>query len=186
MWDDRRDAGWRLAAVGSAMLCGLLGISLGVVKSRAGVIRHREQAPIISPAVATSPDSQIVYFLARFIENARSLSSDPLVVRTSWRNAYACHWAWRGSPHRIRAQHCSLHNDGDENRVGRDHLDRATVENDIHHPMARASLRERLADEPAALHGGVCCRFLPSHRFRSADRESPWPLHRGDRMVRQG
>jgi type IV secretion system protein TrbF len=91
-----QNAGWRLAAVGSAMLCGLLGISLGVVKSRAGVIRHREQAPIISPAVATSPDSQIVYFLARFIENARSLSSDPLVVRTSWRNAYARYVTGRG------------------------------------------------------------------------------------------
>jgi type IV secretion system protein VirB5 len=34
-------------------------------------------------------DAQIIYFLTRFIENARSLSTDPIVVHTSWRDAYA-------------------------------------------------------------------------------------------------
>ena len=33
-------------------------------------------------------DAQIAHFLARFIENVRSLSIDPVIVRTNWLRAY--------------------------------------------------------------------------------------------------
>jgi type IV secretory pathway TrbF-like protein len=90
----RRDAlpqsvGWRLATVGSALLCALLSVSLGVVASRASAVEHRGKVPVVSSVVANLLDAQIIYFLARFVENARSLSIDPIVVHTSWRDAYA-------------------------------------------------------------------------------------------------
>jgi type IV secretory pathway TrbF-like protein/nitrate/nitrite transporter NarK len=81
--------GWPAAAVGSALLCALLSLSLAAVASRARTIVHPSKEAVISPGAANPFDSQIIYFLGRFIENARSLSSDPIVVRTSWHNAYA-------------------------------------------------------------------------------------------------
>jgi type IV secretion system protein TrbF len=33
-------------------------------------------------------DAQVAHFLARFIENVRSLSIDPVIVRTNWLHAY--------------------------------------------------------------------------------------------------
>lgn len=84
-----RSVGWPVAAVGSALLCALLSLSLGVVASRARTIVHPNQEMVISPGDADPFVSQIIYFLGRFVENARSLSTDPIVVRTSWHNAYA-------------------------------------------------------------------------------------------------
>ena len=44
----------------------------------------------VGPAIeAYQPsDAQIAHFLARFIENVRSLSVDPVIVRTNWLHAY--------------------------------------------------------------------------------------------------
>ena len=44
----------------------------------------------VGPAVAAyePTDAQIAYHLARFIENVRSLSIDPIVVRQNWLRAY--------------------------------------------------------------------------------------------------
>lgn len=44
----------------------------------------------VGPAIATyNPnDAQIAHHLARFIENVRSLSSDPIIVRQNWLRAY--------------------------------------------------------------------------------------------------
>ena len=79
---------WRRAALGSAMLCGLLSLSLAITAGRAAVLGHR--ADVTSAIRANEPpNSQITYFLARFIKNARSLSSDPIVVRANWLSAYA-------------------------------------------------------------------------------------------------
>ena len=102
-WDNRigatkaQAANWRLAALGLAMLCGVLGLSLAMTASRAGVITylvevgHRINGRAVASTIETNkpPDSQIAYFLARFIENVRSLSSDPIVVRANWLNGYA-------------------------------------------------------------------------------------------------
>jgi type IV secretory pathway TrbF-like protein/predicted MFS family arabinose efflux permease len=84
-----QSVGWRVAAAGSAFLCALLSVSLGVVASRAGTVGHRERVPIGNHTGVNLLDAQIIYFLSRFIENARSLSTDPIVVHTSWRDAYA-------------------------------------------------------------------------------------------------
>ena len=73
-------ANWRLAALGSALLCGLLSLSFGMLAGRAGAVGVQNNIP---------SDSQIAYILARFIENVRSLSNDPVVVRRSWLSAYA-------------------------------------------------------------------------------------------------
>jgi type IV secretion system protein VirB5 len=44
----------------------------------------------VGPAIETykPTDAQIAYHLARFIENVRSLSLDPIIVRQSWLRAY--------------------------------------------------------------------------------------------------
>jgi type IV secretory pathway TrbF-like protein/nitrate/nitrite transporter NarK len=81
--------GWPVAAVGCALLCALLSLLLGVVASRARTTVHPNKETVISSGVANPFDLQIIYFLGRFIENARSLSTDPIVVRASWHNAYA-------------------------------------------------------------------------------------------------
>ena len=40
-------------------------------------------------------DAQIAFFLARFIRNIRSLSTDPIVVRANWREALEFGLLWR-------------------------------------------------------------------------------------------
>jgi hypothetical protein len=81
--------GWRLATAGATVLCALLSVSLAVIASPASPIGHRERVPIRGNSGTAPLDAQIIYFLTRFIENARSLSSDPIVVRRSRHNAYA-------------------------------------------------------------------------------------------------
>ena len=48
------------------------------------------QTRAVGPAIAAyePTDAQIAYHLARFIENVRSLSIDPIVVRQNWLRAY--------------------------------------------------------------------------------------------------
>jgi type IV secretion system protein TrbF len=46
----------------------------------------RTVGPAIEPYRPT--DAQIAHFLARFVENVRSLSIDPVVVRANWLRAY--------------------------------------------------------------------------------------------------
>jgi type IV secretion system protein VirB5 len=84
-----QSVGWPAAAVGSALLCALLSLSLAAVASRARTIVDPSKEAVISPGAANAFESQIIYFLSRFIESARSLSIDPIVVRRSWQNAYA-------------------------------------------------------------------------------------------------
>ena len=102
LWDERigsarvQARNWRLMAFGS------LGLSCVLA---AGVIWQSLESRIVpyvvevdklggvqavGPAVAhyQPSDAQIAYFLARFISDVRSLSIDPIVVRSNWLEAY--------------------------------------------------------------------------------------------------
>lgn len=102
VWDTRmgdavvRARNWRLMAFGCLTLA--LGLSAGVIwqagrstvtpyvieVDRFGEVRE------VGPATESwSPsDAQIAWHLARFIENVRALSIDPIVVRQNWLAAY--------------------------------------------------------------------------------------------------
>ena len=102
LWDERIGAArvqarsWRLMAFGSlALACVLAGglvwysgrstITPYVVEvDRAGEVRA------VGPAIeAYRPrDAEIAYYLARFIEDVRSLPLDPVVLRENWLEAY--------------------------------------------------------------------------------------------------
>ena len=102
VWDERigsaraQARNWRLMALGCLGVSLLLAIGLVwldrsatavpfvVEVDRDGAVRT------VGPATATynPSDAQIAFTLARFIENVRSLSIDPIVVRQSWLRAY--------------------------------------------------------------------------------------------------
>jgi len=108
VWDDRlgceaQAANWRLAAIGAMALTGLLGVTLAVAASRAAAVVYRvdigpgDGRVIVAGSEKVQPsDAQIAYVLTRFIESIRSLSSDPIVVRSNWHDAYA-HLTDRGA-----------------------------------------------------------------------------------------
>jgi type IV secretion system protein VirB5 len=101
LWAERLGAArsqtsnWRLAAIGSTSLSALLGLGLAISAGRASVApyvvevdRLDEERIITEPMKLHGPsDAQIAYFLARFIKNARSRSTDPIAVRANWMDA---------------------------------------------------------------------------------------------------
>jgi type IV secretion system protein TrbF len=84
---------WRLAAAGLACICLALGLGLAIVADRAEVTPWIVAADRLDETVTASPsarppsDARIAYFLARFVKNVRSLSTDPVVVRADWTDA---------------------------------------------------------------------------------------------------
>jgi type IV secretory pathway TrbF-like protein len=102
VWDERLGAArvqalnWRLAALSMIGLALVLAGILTITVARSGVIPYvvevdrlgevRAVGPAVEPYRPT--DAQIAHFLARFIENVRSLSIDPVVVRANWLRAY--------------------------------------------------------------------------------------------------
>ena len=102
VWDDRigsarvQARNWRLMAFGCLALA--IGLSGGVIwqAGRSTITPYvvevdnlgevRAVGPAITPYEPT--DAQIAYHLARFIENVRSLSIDPIIVRQNWLTAY--------------------------------------------------------------------------------------------------
>lgn len=103
LWDERigsarvQAKNWRLMAFGSlALSCALAGgviwqsLQTKIVPYVVEVDRLGE-AQAIAPAHAQylPSDAQIGYFLAHFISDVRSLSTDPVVVRNNWLQAYA-------------------------------------------------------------------------------------------------
>lgn len=102
VWDERigsarvQAKNWRLAFFGSLALSG--GLAAGLVwQSARGTITpwvvevdKLGQAQTVAPAVADyrPTDPQIAWHLARFIEEVRSISGDPVVVRQNWLDAY--------------------------------------------------------------------------------------------------
>lgn len=101
-WDERIGSArvqahnWRLMAVGSLALALLLAaILLWLGRSGAVVpyiveVDSRGGARAVGPAAETytPSDAQIAYHLARFVDNVRALSIDPVVVRQNWLKAY--------------------------------------------------------------------------------------------------
>lgn len=102
IWDDRigsarvQARNWRLMAFGSLFLSAGLGAGLVWQSARGTVtpwvvqVDHLGEAQVIAPATSSyrPTDPQIAWYLARFIEDVRSLSSDPVVVRQNWLRAY--------------------------------------------------------------------------------------------------
>ncbi len=101
-WDERIGSArvqahnWRLMALGSALLSLILAaVLLWLGRSGSMVpyiveIDSQGNARAVGPAPETYKpnDAQIAFHLARFIENVRSLSIDPVVVRNNWLKAY--------------------------------------------------------------------------------------------------
>jgi len=86
---------WRVAALGSASLVALLGLTFAVSVVRANVTPHtvataRPDEPLAvlrKMEAATPSDAEIAYVLAGFVTNVRSLSVDPVIVRANWIDA---------------------------------------------------------------------------------------------------
>ena len=86
---------WRRIAFGAGALSMGLAIILVVSAGHAGAMLHgavERLAPADASAQAgrylQSSDPQIAYALSRFIEDVRSLSTDPIVVRSRWARAF--------------------------------------------------------------------------------------------------
>jgi type IV secretory pathway TrbF-like protein len=102
VWDERlgsarvQAANWRLAALSATSLSALLGLTVLLIVGRSSVVPYVVEVDRLGEVRAVGPaieayqpsDAQIAHFLARFIENVRSLSVDPVVVRTNWLHAY--------------------------------------------------------------------------------------------------
>jgi type IV secretory pathway TrbF-like protein len=102
VWDERlgsarvQAANWRIAALSSTTLSVLLGLTLLLAVGRSAVVPYVVEVDRLGEVRAVGPaiepyqpsDAQIAHFLARFIENVRSLSVDPVIVRTNWLHAY--------------------------------------------------------------------------------------------------
>jgi len=102
VWDERLGSArvqaknWRLMAFGSLFLAvGLAGglIWLGNTSRIAPYVVEIDKAGSIRVAGAAvqdyePADAQVAFHLARFIENVRSISIDPVVVRQNWLKAY--------------------------------------------------------------------------------------------------
>ncbi|MDJ0683732.1 MAG: conjugal transfer protein TrbF [Alphaproteobacteria bacterium] len=102
IWDDRIGAArvqarnWRFMAFGCLVLA--LGLSGGVIwqTGRSTITPYVVEVDTlgavraIGPAIAAyePTDAQIAHHLARFVENVRSLSIDPIIVRQNWLRAY--------------------------------------------------------------------------------------------------
>lgn len=88
---------WRLAALGTGTLCVLLFGTLEISATRHTAVPYAitvDQLGTLRAAEATDvrprpTDAQIAFLITQFVEDIRSLSTDPVVVRTKWARAYA-------------------------------------------------------------------------------------------------
>ena len=102
VWDERLGAArvqahnWRLMALGSLALSLLLSALLLWLGRSASTVPYivevdpRGGARAVGPAAESykPSDAQIAFHLARFVDNVRALSIDPVVVRQNWLKAY--------------------------------------------------------------------------------------------------
>jgi type IV secretion system protein VirB5 len=101
-WDERigsarvQARNWRLMAFGSLLLSTGLAAALVWQDARGTVTPWVVQVDRVGEAQAVGPaaagyrptDPEIAWHLARFIEDVRSVSADPIVVRKNWLEAY--------------------------------------------------------------------------------------------------
>jgi len=93
--DQKQMSRWRIAALGSASLVALLGLTFAISVVRANVAPHTVATARLEEPLAALPkmeaaapsDPEIAYVLAGFVTNVRSLSVDPIVVRANWIDA---------------------------------------------------------------------------------------------------
>ena len=84
---------WRAVALGAISLFVVLSLALVISVSRAAVAPYIVNVDRLNQARGTNSsgrapsDPQIAYFLARFVKNIRSLSTDPVIVRSNWLDA---------------------------------------------------------------------------------------------------
>lgn len=102
VWDERigsarvQAKNWRLMAFGSLFLCAGMGTALVWQSARGSVVPwvvevDKHGSPqTVAPAIAgyQPTDAQIAWHLARFIEEVRGISADPVIVRENWLKAY--------------------------------------------------------------------------------------------------
>jgi len=102
VWDDRigsariQAKNWRLMAFGSLLLSAGLASGLVWQSARGTIVPWVVQVDRLGAAQAIAPaeadyrptDPQVAWHLARFIEQVRSISVDPIIVRQNWLRAY--------------------------------------------------------------------------------------------------
>jgi type IV secretion system protein VirB5 len=102
VWDERigsarvQAKNWRLMAFGSLILSAGLASGLVWQSLRGSVVPWVVQIDKLGAAQAVAPaeadyrptDPQIAFYLARFIEQIRSIPADPIIVRQNWLRAY--------------------------------------------------------------------------------------------------
>ena len=102
VWDQRigsarvQARNWRLVAFGCLGLVGGLGLQLAVLSTTSRVTPYVVEVErdgairAVAPAIEhyDPSDAQIASELARFIENVRGISIDPVVVKQNWLKAY--------------------------------------------------------------------------------------------------
>ena len=102
VWDGRigsarvQARNWRMAFFGTLALSGGLASGLIWQGARGTIVPWVVQVDKFGEAQAVAPanadyaptDPQIAFHLARFIEQVRSVPSDPIIVRQSWLRAY--------------------------------------------------------------------------------------------------
>ena len=102
VWDDRIGSArvqahnWRYMAFGSLALAGGLSAALVCQSAKGSIVPwvvkvdRLGQAQAVAPATADYQpnDPQIAFYLARFIEQVRSIPSDAIIVRQNWLRAY--------------------------------------------------------------------------------------------------
>ena len=101
-WDDRigsarvQARNWRLMAFGSLVLSSGLAAALVWTTANGSVVPWVVQVDKLGQTQAVAPaeagyrptDPQIAWTLARFVEQVRSIPSDPVVLRQNWLRAY--------------------------------------------------------------------------------------------------
>src|SRR5580692_2318900 len=101
-WDERigsarvQAKNWRLAFFGALALSGTLAGGLVWQSARGTVtpwvvqVDKLGQVQAIAPAIADyrPTDPQIAWHLARFIEEVRGITTDPVIIRQNWLQAY--------------------------------------------------------------------------------------------------
>ncbi|RWM09167.1 conjugal transfer protein TrbF [Mesorhizobium sp.] len=102
VWDERigsarvQARNWRIMAFGSLILSVGLAGSLVWQSSRGTVVPWVVQVDALGQAQTVAPattdykptDPQIAWHLARFVEQVRSIPTDPIIVRQNWLRAY--------------------------------------------------------------------------------------------------
>lgn len=101
-WDERlgsarvQAGNWRLAALGCLSLSFLLTGGIIWQSAQSRVTPYVVEVDKLGEARSVAPvnegfrpnDTQIAWYLSRFIANVRSLSTDPVIVRQNWLSAY--------------------------------------------------------------------------------------------------